>query len=194
MYRAVLAVVAGLALVAMLGCGSKAPQPPPKAETPAFTASVTMLDSMTVASISKTGPHTGITQTVMDLFAWLNKAKVQPAGGPFGVYLTGPEVPQDSAKWEVCFPVPPGTKGDKGVMVGKMPTTQVAMTMYMGPYDKVGSTYDQLMKWIDENGYVVAGPAMEFYLSDPQKTPAESLRSNVALVVKTKPQAQAPTK
>lgn len=184
------ALAALLVVVLMLGCGSQ--QPAAKKEEPKLDASVQTMDSMVVAAVAKTGPYAGVGQALADLYAWLGKNKVQPAGGPCGVYYTGPEVPQDSAKWEVCVPVPAGTKGDKDVVVKTMPPAQVAMTLHVGPFVNAGATYEKLAKWIDENGYTVAGPAMVFYLSDPSTTPAESLKMNVAFPVAAK-QAEQPT-
>ncbi|MEO0082248.1 MAG: GyrI-like domain-containing protein [candidate division WOR-3 bacterium] len=186
MHRTLLATAACFAILVMVGCGSKAPQPAGKTEEPKFTASVKMLNETNVAYLTRTGPYAGVGQAINELFAWLEKCQVKPAGGPFAVFLTGFEVPQESAKWEVCVPVPAETKGDKDVAVKAMPATQIAAALYIGPYDKVGPVYEQLMKWVDENGYVVAGPCMEFYLSDPSKTPAESLKTEITCIVKPK--------
>lgn len=196
MYKSVASVCMALvAVVVLVGCGGQQPKAPAK-EEPKLTASVRTLDEMTVASMAKTGPYTGVGQAIADLFAWAAKANVKPMGMSFGVYSTGPEVPQDSAKWEVCFAVAPETKPDKaaGVEVKKFGGMQIAATLHVGPYDKVQPVYDQLMKWIDENGYLIAGPAVEFYMNDPQTTPAESLKTEVAFVVQAKPEAEETTK
>lgn len=186
MFKSVASAIAALLVVVlMLGCGSQ--QPAAKKEEPKLEVSVQTMDSMVVASVARTGPYTGIKQAMANLVAWLEKNKVQPAGGPCAVFYTGPEVPQDSAKWEVCIPVPAGTKGDKDVIVKTMPPTQVAKTLHVGPHEGAAATYEKLAKWVDENGYVIAGPAMEFYLNDPANTPAESLKIDVAFPVTAKP-------
>jgi DNA gyrase inhibitor GyrI len=82
--------------------------------------------------------------------------------------------------------VPAGTKGDKaaGVVVKMLDPAMLASTIHAGAYDKVGETYGKLAKWVVENKYEFAGPALEFYTS-PENTPVESLKTEVCFIVKT---------
>jgi effector-binding domain-containing protein len=41
----------------------------------------------------------------------------------------------------------------------------------VGPYDTLGETYAALMRWIGEQGRVVAGPMWEVYWTDPGTEP-----------------------
>ncbi len=34
----------------------------------------------------------------------------------------------------------------------------------IGPYESISERYVEIMTWIDENGYVPAGPLLEIYL------------------------------
>jgi len=43
----------------------------------------------------------------------------------------------------------------------------VASVMYKGSYDGVSAAYTALMRWIEANGYQVAGPSREIYFTDP---------------------------
>jgi effector-binding domain-containing protein len=58
--------------------------------------------------------------------------------------------------------------------------------MHHGPYDGVGQTYEQLGRWIAENGYEIAGPSEEVYLSNPQETPPAELLTEVRFPVRKK--------
>jgi len=186
MYKSVTgALVALLFLAAVVGCGTQTPQAP-KQETPTFSASVKKLDEMTVASTAGIGPYHAAGAAIVELVTWAGNAKVPPMSAPFAVYLTGPEVPQESAKWEACMGVPADLKGDAKVLVKQMAAMEIAATRHVGPYDKVGPVYEQLAQWVSENGYEVAGPALEFYLTNPQTTPAESSQTEVAFIVKAK--------
>jgi len=183
--------LAALALVAVvIGCGSQAPKQPAPTSEPAFTAEVKTLPQMTVAAMAKTGPYNGAGQAIMDLFKWAETNEVAPQGMPFGVYFSAPSTPPESMKYEVCLPVAPETKPDEkaGVAVKPLGGMDAAATVYVGPYEKVGPVYEKLMKWITDNGYQISGPAIEFYLSDPAKTPAESLKSEVAFPVTKAPE------
>ncbi len=44
---------------------------------------------------------------------------------------------------------------------------QMATTIHKGSYDTVSAAYAALMKWIEANGYQVAGPSREIYFTDP---------------------------
>lgn len=182
-----------LLTVLILGCGEKKTQPVKKAPPtePQFVATVKMMDSMYCASIAKMGPYSDAGKTMMELMTWMTKNKAMMMGVPFGIYYDDPaKVKPESTRYEICMPVPIGTKGDKQVMVKKIGPAQIASTIYVGPYDKVGPTYQKLMNWIMENNYEIVGAPYEFYLTSPEKVPAESLKTEVAFPVKQKATAQ----
>jgi AraC family transcriptional regulator len=190
MYKIYTLIIILLIALTIVGCGEQKTQPAQKPATqaqPEFAAAVKMVDSMYVASMSMIGPYMEMGKSLMELYTWLGKNKVMPAGAPFGVYYDDPmKVKPESTKYEVCVPVPAGTKGDKMVQVKKFGPAQVAATIYMGPYDKVGPTYGKLSEWIMNNNYEIVGPPHEFYLNSPDKVPAESLKTEIAFPVKPK--------
>lgn len=59
-----------------------------------------------------------------------------------------------------------------------------AQTMHVGPYDAVGKTVEALMAGIAELGYVPNGRYHEIYLSDPNRTAPEKLRTICRIPVK----------
>ncbi|MFO7676511.1 MAG: GyrI-like domain-containing protein [bacterium] len=182
-----LAAIAAL-LAVLAGCGGQpAPQQTETKPELNYAASLKVLDSMTVASLEVTGPFSLFPEAMGKLMAWAGTAGVVPAGAPFGVFLSSPETPADSAAWEICLPVPTGTIADpaSGVTVKPFGGIQVAFATYTGPYDGIGAAHDSLEMWVDAKGMTVAGPAIEFYLSDPQATPPESLKTEIAVAVKT---------
>jgi effector-binding domain-containing protein len=187
-YTAIAIIILALLIV---GCGEKKTQPvQQKPAQPQFAAEVKTIDSMYVASMAKMGPYADVGKTLNDLMAWLTKNKVAPTM-PFGIYYDDPmKVKPESTKYEVCFPVPAKTKGDKMVKVKKFGPALVAATIYIGPYEKVGVVFPKLAEWIANNNYEIVGPAHEFYMNEPGKVPAESLRSEVAFPVKPKAPAQ----
>lgn len=50
-----------------------------------------------------------------------------------------------------------------GVQVRDLPVVEVASTVYRGSMDEVGSTYEALMRWIDDSGYRLVGASRELY-------------------------------
>jgi len=191
MQKAAFVLAACLATAAMVGCGGQSPEQG-KTGAEAMTVSIKMVDTMTVASMAKTGPYSGAGQAIAELLAWAEKSGIEPMIGPFGVFHSGPDVPQEEALYEVCIQVPSDTKSDEaaGVAVRQLDGLQVATTRHVGPYDKTQAAYDNLMMWIDDNGYVVSGPAIEFYLTNPETTPPESLQTDIGFVVKQMPEEE----
>lgn len=51
-----------------------------------------------------------------------------------------------------------------GVEVHELPAATVATTVHKGKFDTIGQAYDALMKWIEANGYRIAGPSRELYV------------------------------
>jgi AraC family transcriptional regulator len=167
--------------VLVMACGQQKPEP---TKETGLTVTVETIDSMQIASVSMVGPYSGIDDAMGTLMAWVGQNKVKPSGAPFGVYYDDPaKVNPDSTKYEVCVPVPAGTKGDKQVVVKKFGPAEIASTIYVGPYDKVGPVYAKLAEWITKNSYTIMGPAHEFYLNDPAKVPADSLQTKIAFPV-----------
>ncbi len=181
--------ISGIVIVAlvMLFIGCEQPKPPATTQ-PEFNAGIETIDSMYVASLSMMGPYSEMNKPFNEMMAWFGKNKLEPTGAPFVVYYDDPtKVKPESTKYEVCFPVAPGVKGDKQVQVKKFGPVQVAATIYTGPYDKIGPTYGKLFTWIINNKYQVVGAPHEFYLNDPAKVPAESLKTKVAIPVMAAP-------
>ena len=56
-------------------------------------------------------------------------------------------------------------------------------TMYVGPYEGERSTIDMMHTWIAANGYRVQGRHHELYLSDPNRTAPEKMKTILRLPV-----------
>ncbi|MEZ4668108.1 MAG: GyrI-like domain-containing protein [Anaerolineae bacterium] len=59
----------------------------------------------------------------------------------------------------------------------------VAVCHYTGPYDAMPPVYEQLMQFVKEQGYVINGPAYEWYLNGPDEVPPEQLKTDIVLPV-----------
>ncbi|MEW6367461.1 MAG: GyrI-like domain-containing protein [Acidobacteriota bacterium] len=56
--------------------------------------------------------------------------------------------------------------------------------LHVGPYEKLGETYNALVSAAAERGYDCAGPGHEVYLSDPRRTAPERLKTIVRIAVR----------
>lgn len=59
-----------------------------------------------------------------------------------------------------------GTDTDKYRFV-TVPEVTAAVMRHEGPYEDVGQTYDLLYRWIEENGYEIAGPGRSSAIHGP---------------------------
>jgi hypothetical protein len=64
--------------------------------------------------------------------------------------------------------------------------------MHVGPYDKIGAAYGQLLAHAAENGLALAGAGHEIYLTDPRRGSPSKIKTIVRLPVK--PAARRPVK
>ena len=154
-------------------------------------ATVKKTEPMVAAYISKKGPYSQISESFGQLYGWIGERSYIPAGPPFGVYYNAPgQVAESELQWELGSPlagdVEPMGPGDQGLGVRRIEALEVAALTHKGPYDTVGGTWGQLGAWIMENGYEIAGPGWEVYLSDPGSTPPEELLTEIRFPVKKK--------
>lgn len=172
----------------VIGCGGGKKEAPAK-PTAVIEASIKTIEPVTVVSLAKKGSYKEVGKTIADLISWVMTKKVNMMGAPFAVYYDDPsKVAPESARYEICIPVAPETKGDNQFVVKNLPAMEVASTIHIGSYDKVGSVYGKLAAWITEKGYDIAGPAREFYLNNPTSVPVESLKTEIQFPVTKKVQ------
>jgi effector-binding domain-containing protein len=146
------------------------------------------VESETVAYLGMEGSYAQIPEAMGRLYGWVAQHGLQPMGMPGAVYLTAPdEVPESEALWELQAalagspsPAPPD---ESGCGVRLNPALTVAFAMHRGPYETVGATYEQLAHWIVAEGYQMAGPPQELYLSDPNEVPPEEYLTEIRFPV-----------
>ncbi len=156
---------------------------------PNIEVTIKKTEPRTVAFVAMKGPYAKIPEAFPRLFGWIAEKGYIPAGPPMGVYFNAPgQVPDEELLWEIQCPiggeVAPSGPDKQGLGVKRVEGAEVAATMYKGPFDQVGATFGALVSWIMENGYEIAGPAEEIYLSEPEKTPPEELLTEVRFPVR----------
>jgi effector-binding domain-containing protein len=138
----------------------------------------------TVAFIMRKGPFKQMPESFGILYGWIGQKGFVPSGPPSGVYFNaGGTIPEDELMWEVRSPIagelPEIAPNEQGLGVKRVDSQMVASTVYQGPYEKVHPVYQSLMAWIPKNGYEIAGPPEEIYLTDPSETPPEKLLTEI---------------
>ncbi len=103
----------------------------------------------------------------MELAEKMTRAGITPAGPYFSIYhATGPQIDT-----EACVPVLPAAREQSILTVYELPAVeQMACTVHHGPFTGLINGFTALFKWVDANGYQIAGPDREIYLRHPSKT------------------------
>ena len=155
----------------------------------AIEVTVKKTDFRTVAFVHRKAHFNEIPQAMGQLYGWIQQKGYVPAGPPIGVYFNSPQqVPPDELVWEIHAPiagdVAPGGPDEQGIGVKTVEGVEVASAMHKGPFDQVGPVYAELFQWLTDNGYELAGPTEEVYLSDPGTTAPEELLTEIRFPVK----------
>lgn len=75
--------------------------------------------------------------------------------------------------WTVDFvmPLAAPAEGNGEMVAGNLHAGPVAYAMHNGPYEQLSETGAAIERWIKDNGYEVAGPPWESYVTDPASEP-----------------------
>lgn len=130
---------------------------------------VEKLHVLSVRQIIPTPVHVGA--ILSECFGVMSANGVQPAAPPQAIYhdegfrLADMDV-------EVVLPVAASVMADLPLSDGRVfavkdlaPIESAASIVHVGGYDRLSATYTILGKWIEANGYRVAGASREIYLS-----------------------------
>ena len=105
-----------------------------------------------------------------ELYAYLGRHRAQFAGPCLTLYYEDGYTERD-VDAEVCQPISgpvPPAAGDGGasgrVRVHDVPGGLMACAIHHGPYATLNQAYDAILRWIEANGYRLAGPSRDVYL------------------------------
>ncbi len=156
--------------------------------SPNIEVQVKKTEPRTVAFVAMKGPYTQMGEAFGELLGWIAEKGFSPAGPPLGRFFNAPgQVADEELLWELQCPiggeVSPSGPDERGVGVKRVEGAEVAATIHKGPFQEVGPTYGALVGWIMENGYEIAGPAEEVYLSEPGKAIPQEFLTEVRFPV-----------
>lgn len=116
-----------------------------------------------------------IPDSIRELFGWLGRVGVKPAGAPFAKYNVidmerGLEI-------EIGIPVGSAVSGDARVKSGTLPAGRYASLVHTGPPPELMAANAALQDWAKEKGlrWKLSGERwsarLEHYLTDPAEQP-----------------------
>jgi len=128
--------------------------------------------SAIAATIGESLPH---------VFLYAQQKGIALAGLPFTRYIelglgtiTMEPGMRIAAPGQDPIPVEPAwteVSGEGHVVQDTLPGGPAAVTVHMGPYDKLPEAYEAMELWIQSQGLIAAGPPWESYVTDPSEHP-----------------------
>ena len=108
-----------------------------------------------------------------ETFMALGPRGIAPVGAPLAIFYDEEFKPAD-LDVEIAIPVGPQVKDTVPLDAGRQLTVKTlpgidnaACIIHTGSYDNLTTTYTTLAGWIEANGYRIAGPSREVYLTAP---------------------------
>ena len=119
--------------------------------------------AMQVASVREVIPTYGdIGQLYGQIFKYTGRRRARPARPALSIYYDEGYRESD-IDVEAAVPISKELPGDDSVKVRELPAVEeMACIVHKGSYDTMGEAYNQIMTWIETNGYHFAGPTGRF--------------------------------
>lgn len=134
---------------------------------------------MKVASTEKKGPREEMGKVLEQISQVLKEKRVKLAGPPMALLHEDPKgIDCQKAHLEICIPISGKVKGDAQVKGKELEKGAFACVTHSGPMEKLPEAYQAILKWIEENGYRIAGAGREVHhkgMGEAGKTPQEPL-------------------
>ena len=148
--------------------------------------SVKEMGACRVASIKGSGTYEEVGKVLMDLFRWVLERRAKVVSYPMVLYPDGIEdIYSEGVEFEACIPIDPEMKisGGSGVKIKDYPAVSVVFAKQKGPASEVEGVHDEILEWADANGYRVAGPSRELFLTNPMEFSEEELLTEIQIPV-----------
>ena len=100
--------------------------------------------------------------------AALARQGLTPAGPPLALYHG---MPTDTVDVTAGFPVADAAQAGDGIAVTPLPVGPAVSTVYVGPYDGMTRTYDEIAAWLQTEKLTPRPDMWEEYLTDPEENP-----------------------
>jgi DNA gyrase inhibitor GyrI len=157
-----------------------------KAEkAPKTEIEVVEIEPFHYAAVEVTGSYTQHADAFMKLYSAAGMQGLPMSAAPFGIYWNSPEdTAEEDLKWEIGMPVPGDKDLQAPIVLKKWEFTTVAQRDFEGAIDsdEIKAVYYAMYEWIGANGYELAGPMLERFLSTPSPNEKGEMIGKVQIV------------
>lgn len=159
-------------------CGQKEEE---KVE-PQLEIKLKTIEKINFLYLENTGPYWELTPVFEKLGQYTSQKGI--SGIPMGIFFDDPSmVSEESLRCEIGISVPEDFETDPPFKVKELPSQEVAYAVLKGSYAEIAKEYGKIMKWIQENGYMVMGPTREIYLKGGEGVPESEYLTEVQFPV-----------
>nr|WP_321292972.1 GyrI-like domain-containing protein [uncultured Trichococcus sp.] len=116
----------------------------------------------------------------MEIVTHIMELGEQPVGPAFVGYFN---MDMERLELEIGFPVSKALPGQGDILAGSIPAGKQVSCMYKGPYMEMPPAYEEIQKWIEDNGYKPLGPVYEHYYNSPEEVPESELLTKIVFLV-----------
>lgn len=140
-----------------------------------------------VAYVRHIGPYNQCGTAWEKVSTWAASEGVLGPGAAFlGRSYDDPEItPPEKVRYDACLTVDDDVEPSGEVGITEIPGGEYAVARHLGPYDRIGETYEALFgRWLPASGREVAdAPSLEQYWNDPGNTPPEELETDICILL-----------
>lgn len=122
-----------------------------------------------------------IGQAYGEIVNYLTELGEAPVNAPYTAYYN---LDMHDLEVEMGFPVPKVLPGRGAIISSEIPEGKYVSCMYKGAYSQMEDPYNEMFKWIEQNGYELNGAYYEFYYNSPNDVPEEELLTKIVMALK----------
>jgi effector-binding domain-containing protein len=122
-----------------------------------------------------------IGESYMKIMAYLNELGESPADVPYTAYYN---LDMQNLEVEIGFPVSKILPEKEEIKAGEIAQGKVVSMMYKGPYPEMAQSYNDIFKWIAENGFESSAVYYEYYYNSPNEVSESELLTKIVIPLK----------
>ena len=128
---------------------------------PAFQCEEKNVPPMKIAAVRMNAPYKDCGQG----FCKIGRAFWNQIAGPALLLIYDMDY-QEIANYETCMPIKGGQPRD-GIDVRDLPAGRCVALLHKGPYEQLSRSYQKVLAYAKEKGYMLVAPCREVYLKGP---------------------------
>ena len=138
---------------------------------PDYQVIIKKIPAMKIASVRGTVPSYSDISILWDKICPVFEKHMSIINGPPLAIYHDMEYREKDVDIEVGIPLSAYPSLPEPIRVHDLPAvTEAASMIHRGPYEKIHEAYQAMMAWCEANGYELAGPDREVYLTSPGDT------------------------